>query len=92
MIEILDFESKKVVPVRLKGKISTQALTDAIVTSARGAVELAIGLVGLMAFFLGLMRVVEDAGMLRHLARLIGPVMRRLFPGVPLDGPMEPMP
>ena len=64
-----------------------QALTDAIVTSARGAVELAIGLIGLMAFFLGLMRVIEDAGALRHLARLVGPVMQRLFPGVPVDSP-----
>ena len=64
-----------------------QALTDAIVSSARGAVDLAIGLIGLMAFFLGLMRVIEDAGALRHLARLVGPVMRRLFPGVPVDSP-----
>ena len=64
-----------------------QGLTDAIVSSARGAVELAIGLIGLMAFFLGLMRVIEDAGALRHLARLVGPVMRRLFPGVPVDSP-----
>ena len=64
-----------------------QALTDAIVSSARGAVELAIGLIGLMAFFLGLMRVIEDAGALRHLARALGPVMRRLFPGVPVHSP-----
>ena len=64
-----------------------QALTDAIVSSARGAVELAIGLIGLMAFFLGLMRVIEDAGALRHLARLIGPVLQRLFPGVPVHSP-----
>jgi spore maturation protein SpmA len=64
-----------------------EALTDAIVTSARGAVDLAIGLVGLMAFFLGLMRVVENAGLTRHIARLIGPVMGRLFPSVPPDSP-----
>ncbi len=64
-----------------------QALTDAIVTSARGAVDLALGLIGLMAFFLGLMRVAEDAGLLRHLARLIGPIMQRLFPSVPVDSP-----
>ena len=63
------------------------ALTDAIVTSARGGVELAIGLVGLMAFFLGLFRVAEDAGLLRHLARRLGPAMRLLFPGVPVDSP-----
>ena len=64
-----------------------QALTDAIVSSARDAVDLAIGLIGLMAFFLGLMRVIEDAGALRHLARLVGPVMQRLFPGVPVHSP-----
>jgi len=64
-----------------------QAVTDAIVSSARSAVELAIGLVGLMAFFLGLFRVAEDAGALRHVARLISPVMRRLFPDVPADSP-----
>ena len=64
-----------------------QALTDAIISSAGSAVELAIGLVGVMAFFLGLFRVAEDAGALRHLVRLLGPVMQRLFPGVPVDSP-----
>ena len=64
-----------------------QALTDSIVSSAGGAVDLAIGLVGLMAFFLGLMRVAEDAGLLRSLARALGPVMQRLFPNVPADSP-----
>ena len=64
-----------------------QALTDAILISARGAVDLAIGLVGVMAFFLGLFKVAEDAGALRHLARVIGPVLHRLFPSVPIDSP-----
>ena len=64
-----------------------EALTQAILTSAGDAVSLAIGLVGVMAFFLGLMRVAEDGGLLRQIARGIGPVMRRLFPGVPVDHP-----
>ena len=64
-----------------------QVLTDSILTSARGAVDLAIGLVGVMAFFLGLFRVAEDAGLLRHLARLVGPVLHRLFPSVPVGSP-----
>ena len=64
-----------------------QALTDSILTSARGAVDLAIGLVGVMAFFLGLMNVAEDAGLLRHLARIVGPVLKRLFPSVPVGSP-----
>ncbi len=64
-----------------------EPLTQAILASARDAVTLAIGLVGVMAFFLGLMRVAEDGGLLRQIARAIGPVMRRLFPGVPIDHP-----
>ena len=64
-----------------------QALTDSILTSARGAVDLAIGLVGVMAFFLGLFKVAEDAGLLRHLARLVGPLLHRLFPSVPIGSP-----
>ena len=64
-----------------------QAVTDSILSSAGGAVELAIGLVGVMAFFLGLFKVGEDAGLLRHLARLLGPPLHRLFPGVPVGSP-----
>ncbi len=64
-----------------------RALTDAVVSSARGAVDLAIGLVGVMAFFLGLMRVASDAGLMARLARLVSPVMRLLFPGLPPDSP-----
>jgi spore maturation protein SpmA len=64
-----------------------QALTDSILASAGGAVDLAIGLVGVMAFFLGLFKVAEDAGLLRHLARLVGPILHRVFPSVPVDSP-----
>ena len=64
-----------------------RALTDAVLSSARNAVELAIGLVGVMAFFLGLMRVASDAGLMARLARLVSPVMRLLFPGLPPDSP-----
>ena len=62
-------------------------LTGSILTSARSAVDLAIGLVGVMAFFLGLMRVAENGGLMATIARLVRPVMRRLFPDVPADSP-----
>jgi spore maturation protein SpmA len=58
-----------------------------MVESAGGAVELAIGLVGVMTLFLGLMKVAEAGGMLVILARLIRPLMVRLFPEVPADHP-----
>jgi len=58
-----------------------------MIKSAGGAVELAIGLVGVMALFLGLMKVAEAGGMLTILARLIRPLMVKLFPDVPAEHP-----
>ncbi|WP_440995448.1 nucleoside recognition domain-containing protein [Arhodomonas sp. SL1] len=62
-------------------------VSEAVVESAGGAVELAIGLIGVMTLFLGLMKVAEAGGMLTVLARLIRPLMTRLFPDVPPDHP-----
>lgn len=64
-----------------------EILSKAMIKSAGGAVELAIGLVGVMALFLGLMKVAEAGGMLTILARLIRPLMVKLFPDVPADHP-----
>ena len=64
-----------------------EVLSKAMIDSAGGAVELAIGLVGVMALFLGLMKVAEAGGMLTILARLIRPLMVRLFPEVPPEHP-----
>jgi spore maturation protein SpmA len=64
-----------------------EALSKGMVDAAGGSVELAIGLVGVMALFLGLMKVAEAGGMLTILARLIRPLMVRLFPDVPPDHP-----
>ncbi|MET0092861.1 MAG: nucleoside recognition domain-containing protein [Sedimenticola sp.] len=63
------------------------ALSKAMVDSAGGAVELAIGLVGVMALFLGLMKIAEEGGLLKILARLIRPLMVRLFPDIPAEHP-----
>jgi len=59
----------------------------AILDKAAAAVNLAIGLIGASAFFLGVMKVAEEGGMLRIIARLIRPIMVRLFPDVPPDHP-----
>ena len=63
------------------------AVTQASVDSAKSAVTLALGLVGVMAFWLGLMRIVQEGGLLHSLARLLRPIMVRLFPDVPSDHP-----
>jgi spore maturation protein A len=62
-------------------------ISKAAFSSATGAVELSIGLVGAMALFLGLMRIAQDAGMVQALAKLLRPLFRWLFPGVPKDHP-----
>lgn len=64
-----------------------EALTPAVVESAGRAVTLSIGLAGVMALWLGLMRVAEEAGLVRLLGRAARPVLRRLFPEVPPEHP-----
>src|SRR5512132_3366252 len=63
------------------------ALTASIAASAQAAVTLAIGLVGILTLWLGLLRVAEEAGLVKLLARAARPVLRRLFPEVPPDHP-----
>jgi spore maturation protein SpmA len=62
--------------------------TDSAFAMAKGAVmEIALPLAGLMALWLGIMRLAEKSGMVRVLARLLRPVMTRLFPDVPPEHP-----
>ncbi len=56
-------------------------------SDAAAAVTLAIGLVGMLALWLGLLRVAEEAGLLALLGRAVRPLMSRLFPEVPQDHP-----
>jgi len=62
-------------------------VSQAGIDYAKFAVETAIGLLGMMALWLGFMRVLQDAGVMRAIARGLAPVMRRLFPDVPIEHP-----
>ncbi len=62
-------------------------LTRAALASATEAGMYALGLAGGLALWLGLMKVAEEAGLVRALARAARPVMRRLFPDVPPEHP-----
>ena len=64
-----------------------ELLGAGMVKAAEGSVTLAIGLIGVMALFLGLMKVAEAGGLLTIVARLLRPLMVRLFPEVPADHP-----
>ena len=61
------------------------AVTEAAFESAKVAVQLAIGLIGAMALWLGIMHVADRAGLVNMLARGIRPIARWLFPEIP-DG------
>ena len=70
------------------GQISPmESLSKGMIESAAGSVELALGLIGVMTLFLGLMKVAEAGGLLRVIAALIRPLMVKLFPEVPAHHP-----
>jgi len=66
---------------------TAEAVTRGAVESASTAVQIAIGLVGIMTLWLGMMRVAEAAGLVSLVGRALKPVLRWLFPGVPSDHP-----
>ena len=66
---------------------TAEQVGTAAVTSAKTAVEISIGLVGVMALWLGIMRIAEKAGLISVVARAVAPVLRLLFPEVPRDHP-----
>jgi spore maturation protein SpmA len=70
------------------GKPDTlQAVVTALFDSAKTGFELSLGLTGIMALWLGLMKIAETAGITRGIAWLFGPLFRRLFPGIPAGHP-----
>jgi spore maturation protein SpmA len=64
-----------------------EATTLASFEGAKNAVTLAIGLIGVMALWLGILKVAEAGGLMSLVARALRPIMIRLFPDVPADHP-----
>jgi spore maturation protein SpmA len=62
-------------------------VTDGAFDGAKTAVTIALGLIGVMALWLGVMRLAERAGLVQKIARALRPIMRRLFPDVPAEHP-----
>jgi spore maturation protein A len=65
----------------------TKAVTQAALDYASTAVTIALGLIGIMALWLGVMKVADEAGLLKIVTRILTPVTKRLFPDVPPDHP-----
>lgn len=64
-----------------------RALTQKSLDAASDSAKLALGLTGVLALWMGVMRVAEKAGLVALLARALRPVLVRLFPEVPADHP-----
>ena len=62
-----------------------EVVTETILSSAKEAVQLGIGMAGVLAFWTGLMEIAQDCGLVDRLTRSIRPVIRFLFPDIP-DG------
>lgn len=60
---------------------------DGILPITQTAVEICLGLIGIMTLFMGIMQIAEDAGGIRLLSRMIAPFFTKLFPEVPKDHP-----
>lgn len=66
---------------------TAEAVTTGAVESASTAVQIAIGLVGIMTLWLGMMRIAEAAGLVSLVGRALRPILRWLFPEVPAEHP-----
>src|SRR6266702_4671090 len=64
-----------------------QDMTEGAFDGAKTAVTIALGLIGIMALWLGVMRLAERAGLIQRIAHGLRPIMRRLFPDVPPEHP-----
>ena len=71
-------------PVRF---VKLNAIASAALDFAKTGAEIALGLIGVLALFLGLLKIAEDAGIVFALVKLVRPILRPLFPDIPPDHP-----
>ncbi len=69
----------------INGRI--EEVTKAAVENASTAVDISLGLIGIMALWLGVMKIAEKGGIIQILSRAIRPIARFLFPRIPKDHP-----
>lgn len=62
-------------------------VNKALFESANSAVTLSLGLISILVFWLGMMKVAESAGVLKFLIKLFRPIVEKIFPDIPRDHP-----
>ncbi len=83
----LFFVVSSVITAFFTGKMAD--VSKAVLSSATTAVTISLGLIGVMALWLGLMNIAQKAGLLRWIAKGLSPVLRLIFPDVPKDSPVQ---
>lgn len=74
-----------IVTAAINGNI--EVVTKSAMESAKLAVNIAFELIGLMALWLGLLKIAEDSGLVKFVAHLFKPLTSFLFPSIPKDHP-----
>lgn len=74
-----------IISAAVTGKID--ALVQSVMSGAQKSIEVAIYLAGIMAFWLGIMKIAEKSGLVAAIARLLPPVAKKLFPDIPDGNP-----
>lgn len=74
-----------VVCAAFTGKID--AVVNSILTGAQKSIEIALYLAGIMAFWLGIMKIAEKSGLVSKIAESLTPVAKLLFPDIPKNNP-----
>jgi len=67
--------------------VKMKGLTNGLLDIVNTAVQIALGLIGIMALWLGVMKVAEEAGLIKLIAKSVKPITKFLFPDVPQDHP-----
>lgn len=67
--------------------VKMKSVTNSAIDYAANAVKIALGLIGIMALWLGMMKIAEEAGLIKLIANSVKPVTKFLFPDVPHDHP-----
>jgi len=65
----------------------TELINDVVIQNTQEAVVFAIGLTGIMSVWLGLMNVAEKSGLIKQIGKIMGPLIRLLFPEIPRNHP-----
>lgn len=60
-------------------------VVNSILTGAQASIQIVISIVGIMAFWLGIMKIAERSGIVKFLSKLLKPIARWLFPEIPAD-------